>query len=208
MNSVMNNDLPPKPARDYSAMGKKGAAARTARGRKNSALNSLTHGLTAQSFVLLPREDSSLFAAHKAAYYAALRPVDAVESTYVDRMVETAWLINRSNEIESKSLANAIEHERNSRFAHAQPGLASQCPEALLAFYAIEKLTTQNDTYANSQRYRSTLERNLLRFHRQLLANRVSQPSNSTALNVADLAVMPSLFVETTKDVPEKAKLA
>ncbi len=39
MNSFMNSELPSKPAREYSPMGKKGAAAPNVRDHKNSALN-------------------------------------------------------------------------------------------------------------------------------------------------------------------------
>ncbi len=122
MNKDLNNEPSSKPARAYSAMGKKGAAARNARERKNSARSSPPHGLTAhpsvtQSFVLLPREGAKLFAAHS----GVLCPVDPVESTYVNRTVETGWLVNRTIKIESEPLANAIEHGESASPATRPP---------------------------------------------------------------------------------------
>src|SRR5262245_61468015 len=59
---------------------------RTEAGKRNSRLNSMKHGLTASTLVILPGEDDREYAGLLDGFRKSLKPVDAVEDALVLRL--------------------------------------------------------------------------------------------------------------------------
>jgi len=73
---------------------------RTDAGKARSALNSISHGLTAQS-PLLPSEDLAAFERHRQAILDEYRPQGPTESQLVDELADTSWRLKRIPALEA-----------------------------------------------------------------------------------------------------------
>src|SRR5208282_4445147 len=78
---------------------------RTSAGKARSAMNSTRHGLLGQ-FHLIEGEDEQEFSKFAEGIRAALKPVGAVEESYVDRLIKDTWLLNRFDNVQSALLVN------------------------------------------------------------------------------------------------------
>lgn len=72
---------------------------RTPRGKQQSRLNAVRHGLTAQT-VLLPGDDPSAYEALRADIHSRLRPEGVLEVILVERITSLLWRMRRLGEIE------------------------------------------------------------------------------------------------------------
>ena len=77
---------------------------RTEHGKSVSSRNSTTHGLTSDTLVIFHWESQDSFNALQDAFHARFRPLDAVEASLVDRMVDTTWRRNRAIAMETTLL--------------------------------------------------------------------------------------------------------
>jgi hypothetical protein len=134
-------------------------------------------------------------------------PTNAIEATYVDRIVENSWRIARVNSMESSALRLEIENQRHKRLRDASSAQQDLYTEAYLGFLALEALA-KNSTFENFNRYRAGLERALIRLHKALTDSRsASQPTHVPDLESL-LPATPSVFKELRKIVPDETKLA
>ena len=91
------------------ANAKKSTGPKTAEGKARSALNAMTHGLTAQQAVL-PNEDPDAYIAAKAAWIDTLLPSDTIELALVERAVIADWRLGRCVRAERARLASRVRH--------------------------------------------------------------------------------------------------
>ncbi len=79
---------------------------RTETGKQRSALNALSHGLTARTAVL-PSEDPAAYQQHCRQFHDEYQPATPTESQLVHELADTAWRINRIPLLEADLLARA-----------------------------------------------------------------------------------------------------
>src|ERR1700730_3792668 len=70
-------------------------------GKAVSAKNSLKHGLTSSREVLMPNEDSTVFATFCEHLRAELNPGGELESVLTERIIGVAWRLRRLGQIEA-----------------------------------------------------------------------------------------------------------
>jgi hypothetical protein len=75
-------------------------------GKQRSALNALTHGLTARTAVL-PSEDPAAYQQHRRQFLAEYRPATPTETQLVHELADTAWRLNRVPLLEADVLSRA-----------------------------------------------------------------------------------------------------
>jgi hypothetical protein len=75
-------------------------------GKQRSALNALTHGLTARTAVL-PSEDPAAFEQHRRQFLDEYRPATPTETQLVHELADTAWRLNRIPLLEADLLTRA-----------------------------------------------------------------------------------------------------
>jgi hypothetical protein len=75
-------------------------------GKQRSALNALTHGLTARTAVL-PSEDPAAYQQHRRQFLDEYRPATATETQLVHELADTAWRLNRIPLLEADVLSRA-----------------------------------------------------------------------------------------------------
>ena len=75
-------------------------------GKQRSALNALTHGLTARTAVL-PSEDPAAYQQHHRQFHDEYRPATATETQLVHELADTSWRMNRIPLLEADVLSRA-----------------------------------------------------------------------------------------------------
>jgi hypothetical protein len=79
---------------------------RSESGKQRSALNALTHGLTARAAVL-PSEDPAAYEQHRRQFLAEYDPKTPTETQLVYELADTAWRLNRVPLLEADVLSSA-----------------------------------------------------------------------------------------------------
>jgi hypothetical protein len=79
---------------------------RSEAGKQRSALNALTHGLTARTAVL-PSEDPAAFEQHHRQFHDEFRPATPTETQLVHELADTSWRMNRIPLLEADVLSRA-----------------------------------------------------------------------------------------------------
>jgi len=79
---------------------------RSEAGKQRSALNALTHGLTARTAVL-PSEDPFSYQQHRRQFLDEYRPATATETHLVQELADTSWRLKRIPLLEADLLARA-----------------------------------------------------------------------------------------------------
>jgi hypothetical protein len=80
---------------------------KTAAGKKQSSLNALRHGLTAQ-IVVMPNEDLQAYQHHLKSFTDEYRPQGATEAHLTQALADTAWRLNRVAALETNLLTMGI----------------------------------------------------------------------------------------------------
>lgn len=75
-------------------------------GKQHSALNALTHGLTARTAVL-PSEDPGAYDQHRRQFLEEYRPATPTETQLVRELADTSWRLNRIPLLEADVLSHA-----------------------------------------------------------------------------------------------------
>ena len=75
-------------------------------GKQRSALNALTHGLTARTAVL-PSEDPAAYDQHRRQFLDEFRPATPTETQLVHELADTSWRLNRIPILEADVLSRA-----------------------------------------------------------------------------------------------------
>jgi hypothetical protein len=83
---------------------------RSEAGKQRSALNALTHGLTARTAVL-PSEDPAAFEQHHRQFENEYRPATPTETQLVHELADTSWRLNRIPLLEAGLLSPAPSPE-------------------------------------------------------------------------------------------------
>ena len=79
---------------------------RTLAGKRRSAMNALTHGLTGRA-ALLPSEDPAAFERHSREFLDEYKPEGATEKQLVQELIDTSWRLNRVPALEAELLSRA-----------------------------------------------------------------------------------------------------
>ena len=79
---------------------------RTEAGKQRSSLNSLRHGLTAQT-VVLPSENPAAYESHCRQFLAEYQPATPTETQLVQELIDTSWRLNRVPSLEAEVLSRA-----------------------------------------------------------------------------------------------------
>ncbi len=79
---------------------------RSESGKQRSALNALTHGLTARTAVL-PSEDPAAFEQHRRQFLAEYNPKTPTETQLVNELADSAWRLNRVPLLEAEVPSSA-----------------------------------------------------------------------------------------------------
>jgi hypothetical protein len=133
---------------------------KTETGKQRSRLNSVTHGLTAATLVLLREEDHHEYEEILSGFRESLQPHGAIEDALVLRLAQTHWRGLRSRRVETGMLEIS---------AAAQRGLARQlvegCPEHLDPHNAIGVgfIATPAERWQTWLRYDTTISRDFFR---------------------------------------------
>jgi hypothetical protein len=75
-------------------------------GKQRSALNALTHGLTARTAVL-PSEDPAAYEDHRRRFFDEYQPATPTETQLVQELADTSWRLNRIPLLEADLLSRA-----------------------------------------------------------------------------------------------------
>jgi hypothetical protein len=79
---------------------------RTEAGKRRSALNALSHGLTCRTAVL-PSEDPAAYEQHRRQFLKEYRPATPTETQLVHELADTSWRLNRIPLLEADLLSRA-----------------------------------------------------------------------------------------------------
>jgi hypothetical protein len=137
----------------------------TAAGLQNSSQNSLKHGFTARSMVLLACEDPSEFEQILREYRAMYRPSTAAEQDLVDEMVAARWRIRRLWTIETCLLDAEMQRGQPPLDAGASPEHSPErTPEhsvdpSIYLARAFRGLADNSRSLALTSRYEARLHR-------------------------------------------------
>ena len=172
---------------------------KTQDGKRSSRGNSLRHGLTSTTLVLLPEEDGREYEEILRGFRESFKPAGALEDALVARLAQTHWRGLRSRRVETGMLDIT---------AASQRGLARQvvedCPEHLDPHKAIGVafMTAPPDQWHNWLRYDTTISRDffrtldtLTRLRHARRMNRAGEPSVMVAAGAAEVSDSGIRFV-------------
>jgi len=97
---------------------------RTPEGKQRSSQNALTHGLFADTHLVLPGESQAAHDTLQKQFEDSLQPSDAVEASIVERMIANRWKLCRLKDLESKIYehgARAAIKYREDQYLHSLP---------------------------------------------------------------------------------------
>lgn len=139
--------------------GRKGGP-KTEAGKERSRCNSLKHGLTSSTLVVLPEEDVDEYRAVLQGFRDSFQPQDAAEDALVLRLAHTQWRSLRSRSVETGILNITAATERTT----AQE-LIDDCPENLNPHNAIAVgfMISPAERWQMYLRYDATISREFFR---------------------------------------------
>jgi hypothetical protein len=138
----------------------RGGGPKTEAGKQRSRLNSITHGLTSTTLVVLGEEDSREYEDILRGFRESLQPQGSVEEALVSRLAQTHWRGLRSRRVETGMLEISADSHR---------GLARQyvedCPEHLDPHNAIGVgfMVAPPERWQSWLRYDTTISRDFFR---------------------------------------------
>jgi hypothetical protein len=129
-------------------------------GKQRSRLNSLKHGLTSSTLVVLPEEHQHEYDEVLRGFRESLQPVDSVEDALVLRLAQAHWRSLRARRIETGMLNTAAAVQRNAAREHVE-----DCPEHLDIHNAIGVafLRMPPEQWQTYLRYDTTISRDFFR---------------------------------------------
>jgi hypothetical protein len=129
-------------------------------GKQRSRLNSLRHGLTSSTLVVLPEEHQHEYDEVLRGFRESLQPVDSVEDALVLRLAQAHWRSLRARRIETGMLNITATVQRNAAQEHVQ-----ECPEHLDIHNAIGVafLRMPPEQWQTYLRYDTTISRDFFR---------------------------------------------
>lgn len=114
------------------ANGARSRGPRTDEGKARSSMNSLTHGLTARTAIVLPLvERAEDWSAHLTGFVEALRPVGAVERELVERMAAITWRLRRVERVEAAVIGGTLTAAARDAADASQPQDDDEADERL-----------------------------------------------------------------------------
>jgi len=129
---------------------------KTQEGKARVSANAITHGLRAETFVVVPGEDQEQFNAKLDAWNRSMRPSNEAQSELVRRMVIDSWMLDRAERHEGAILTRNIMEALN----------ACECEDddvpALREAAALASFDASNEG-ERLRRYQSSTHRSLLR---------------------------------------------
>ncbi len=99
---------------------------RSEAGKQRSALNALTHGLTARTAVL-PSEDPAAYEQHHHQFLEEYRPATPTETQLVHELADTSWRLNRIPLLEADVLSRAQSPAPSPQPPIPSPGRRGAC---------------------------------------------------------------------------------
>ena len=129
-------------------------------GKRRSRMNSLRHGLTSTTLVVLPEEDGREYEEILRGFRESLEPCGAFEDALVARLAQTHWRGLRSRRVETGMLDITAASQRD-----LARQVVEDCPEHLDPHKAIGVafMTAPPDQWHNWLRYDTTISRDFFR---------------------------------------------
>ncbi|MGO4880695.1 MAG: hypothetical protein ACLP59_07725 [Bryobacteraceae bacterium] len=155
---------------------KKSTGPRTAAGKAATSRNALTHGLTAQTYVL-PGDDPEEFTALLDDLFRRFHPDGPAEERLVRRIAANQWRLDRAFPLEAAVLRARLRngasrlanrHAQAQQIGNPQPGLDPDDAAALAIGFIID--CQEANSLVKLARYEAALERSIDRSLRQLAA--------------------------------------
>jgi hypothetical protein len=171
---------------------------KTEAGKQRSRLNSLTHGLTADTLVVLREEDRHEYEEMLSGFRESLQPHGGVEEALVLRLAQAHWRSLRSRCVETGMLEIS---------AASQRGLARQlvedCPEHLDVHNAIGVgfMIAPAERWLTWLRYDTTISREFFRTLDTL--TRLQRPRNNKLRNQQSFSGPAPVLVAAADAAPE-----
>ncbi len=128
-------------------------------GKKQSSLNALRHGLTAQ-IVVMPTEDLKAYQLHLASFIDEYDPQGATEAHLAQALADTAWRLNRVAALETNLLTMGI--------ARPFDPFSDSPPEVQDAMSIVAALESQSKALGNLSMHSQRLSRQFESTVRQL----------------------------------------
>jgi hypothetical protein len=176
------------------ANGAKSRGPITAEGKEKSSRNSLKHGFTAKSTIVLECENKAQFLEMLGYYKVTYQPGSGVEEDLVTDMVACRWRMQRLRAIET----SLIDSEMNRDLPEGQ---TSEDPGHQLAF-AFRRLVDESHAISLASRYESRLHRIHDRTHRTLRELQQTRPA-TTPTPSPTTAPTPPPIPSVSAGVPE-----
>ena len=132
---------------------------KTARGKKQSSLNALRHGLTGQ-IVVMPTEDLEAYRLHVESYTDEYDPQGATEIDLVQALADTSWRLNRVAALETNLLSLGIASDLSP--------VTNAPPQVRDAFAIVAALESQSKALSNLSMHSQRLSRQFERTVAQL----------------------------------------
>ena len=130
------------------------------RGKRRSRMNSLRHGLTSTTLVVLPEEDGREYEEILCGFRESLKPCGAFEDALVARLAQTHWRGLRSRRVETGMLDITAASQRD-----LARQVVEDCPEHLDPHKAIGVafMSAPPDQWHNWLRYDTPISRDFFR---------------------------------------------
>src|SRR6266436_3455728 len=179
------------------ANGAKSHGPKTPDGREKSSRNSLKHGFTAKSTIVLECENKEQFQEMLGYYKITYQPGSGVEEDLVTDMVACRWRMQRLRAIETSLIDSEMDRD-------LPEGQTPEDPGHQLAF-AFRRLVDESRAISLASRYESRLHRIHERSHRTLreLQQTRNQPAAET---VSAVPVEPAAPPPTAAKPDEKSR--
>ena len=187
------------------ANGAKSHGPKTAEGREKSSRNSLKHGFTAKSTIVLECENKEQFQEMLGYYNITYQPGSGVEEDLVTDMVACRWRMQRLRLIETALIDSEMDRE-------LPDGETPEDPGYQLAF-AFRRLVDESRAISLASRYESRLHRIHERTHRTLRELQQTRKEQQSAETQAPAPVQPEpehaekLRSEPTPPAPTSTQL-
>jgi hypothetical protein len=172
----------------------KSTGPKTAEGKAVVSQNAIRHGLLATE-TLLPDEDTVIFDDFHQRLSNDLKPVGGLEELLIDRIVSSAWRLNRLMRIEVSMLRGEIEGIRQEQEQKDEdpPWLLTINKRPRTSHPLGLAFRYREDTVAKMSRYEATLERGLYSALHELQRIQATRNGASVSLPAAidiDVAVV------------------
>ena len=182
---------------------KKSTGPRTEKGKARASQNALRHGLFAQQ-LLLPDECPKTFSRFRTGLLAQLEPLGPLETFLSERLIATAWRLQRLLRIETEIMTRDLDKNASRGKLFSFFGAKDERTSLGAAF---SRNLSETDNYSKLRRYESALEKSLFRLLNELRLLR-SEPNSQNPRTSCHFTTYPHFHNSENGFVSRKNNLA